>query len=172
MSQKGTVGLLLLGGGAVVAYLTWQDLINQSNQASQVAAQNAAGQSPFITVNLPGITTSPFGTVPKTTAPTGATGGKAQTSFGSVPATSQPGGKNTQPGTISRVGTQCPPGQTFIPIAGGTTGTCVRNDFATRGTNCPPGQVFVPVGGGTTGTCVPQGNGQTPRPCLFGFIFC
>lgn len=44
--------------------------------------------------------------------------------FGAIPPTTQPTGKNTQPGTISKVGTQCPPGQKFVPIAGGTTGTC------------------------------------------------
>lgn len=46
--------------------------------------------------------------------------------FGSIPQTIAPNGKNTQPGTISSVGTQCPPGYKFVPIAGGTTGTCVK----------------------------------------------
>lgn len=43
-----------------------------------------------------------------------------------VPQTTNPTGKNTQPGTISTKGTQCPSGYTFVPIAGGTTGTCVK----------------------------------------------
>ena len=40
--------------------------------------------------------------------------------------TTAPSGKNTQPGTVSTKGTQCPPGYVFVPIAGGTTGTCVK----------------------------------------------
>ena len=169
MAQKGTIGLLLIGGGAAVAYFTYQDLVNSQAQAQAVGAQAAASSPNW---SIPGWSgQTPFGQVPKTSAPTGAGGGKAQTSFGSVPITSKPFGKNTQPGTISKVGTQCPPGQVFLPIGGGTTGTCV-DPSQTRGTNCPPGQVFVPIGGGTTGTCVPKGSGQTPRPCWFGFLFC
>lgn len=168
MAQKGTVGLLLIGGGVAAAYFTYQDLVNSQAQAQQAGAQAAAqqaGQSPFTPGGLSALANPP-----------GANQGTGQ--------------NQTQ--------TTCPPGQVSILVSGlSTRRKCVPANKQTvpnilTGVHCPSGQVPMRQGSGAI-KCVPvaqQGNAlggrgqgqpyQPPfvgknfnnHPCYFGFLFC
>lgn len=124
MSQKGTFGLLLVGGGIVVGWLTLVDLFTNTTTAA------------------------PVGTI--------------NTIFGQTPVTGEPGGKNTQPGTINPKGTQCPPGCVFVPIAGGTTGVCVRTSGSG---SCNY------TGGGGGGQQPPKGGPPNVGRCPQGMVW-
>lgn len=172
MAQKGTIGLLLIGGGAAVAYFTYQDLVN-SQAAAQAAGAQAAASSP--NWSLPGFSgQSPF-------TPGGLSG------LANPPGAHQGTGQN-------QTQTTCPKGQVSVAASGGSTRRiCVPANQQIRigqRNACPPGQVWVPVGGGTTGMCygggsinIGRGQGQpyqpsyvskqfSNRPCYFGFLFC
>lgn len=162
MSQKGTFGLLLVGGGVVIVYLTWTDLV--ASQAAAAAAATAggggggtSGQSPFTGVSV-SLATPPFSNpaVQHTSCPPGQVSvlkGGASTQRVCVPAGQQfhIGQRNS-----------CPPGQVWIPVGGGTTGKCYA----------PGTAINVGRQSGTPYQPPYVSKGYSPKPCYFGFIFC